>query len=82
MLDIPYAHSLFCLEEKKIHYIGNEWMAGMTILRPEWIFDCVEQGSVFKKPRFIIEPAEDQAGEAVFSQVRRTELYSCKVMLN
>ena len=67
-------------EEKKIHYIGNEWMAGMTILRPEWIFDSVEQGSVLKKARFIIEPAEDQDGEAVFSQVRRTELYSCKVM--
>ena len=48
-------------------------MAGMTILRPEWIFDCVEQGSVLKKARFIIEPAEDQAGEAVFSQVRCTE---------
>ena len=67
-------------EEKKIHYIGNEWMAGMTILRPEWIFDSVEQGSVLKKARFIIEPAEDQDGEAVFSQVRHTELYSCKVM--
>ena len=69
-------------EEEKIHYIGNEWMAGLTTLRPDWIFDSVEQGSIMKKARFIIEPAEDQDDEAVLSQVRHTELYSCKVMLN
>ena len=69
-------------EEEKIHYIGNEWMAGLTILRPEWIFDSVEQGSIMKKARFIIQPAEDQDDEAVFSQVRHAEFFSCKVMFN
>ena len=57
-------------------------MAGLTILRPEWIFDSVEQGSIMKKARFIIQPAEDQDDEAVFSQVRHAEFFSCKLMFN
>ena len=62
--------------EQKIHYIGNEWIPGKTVFRPDWIFDCVEQGRVLAKKRFLIEPPKEEEDETVLSQVRNTRLYS------